>query len=342
MGTVRAWIVRRLGGPEVLELESFTPPPPPDDAVRITVEAAAVNFFDSLQIAGTYQVKPELPFVPGAEVAGTVLAAPATSGFAPGDRVLARLRAQGLMEGGYSELVDARPELTVRLPDAMPFDQAAAFFVNYQTGWFGLMRRAGLKSGEVVLVHAGAGGVGSAAIQLAKAAGARVVATAGSAEKVALCRELGADLAINYTTEDFVEAVKGFTEGRGADVIYDPVGGDVFDRSTKCIAFEGRIVVVGFTSGRIAEARTNHLLVKNYAVVGLHWGLYQRLAPDLIEAATVSLLELYAKGKIHPHVSSRFPLEQAPAAIGEVTGRRSTGKVVLVMGASASGLAGSS
>jgi NADPH2:quinone reductase len=333
MEIVRAWVVRQLGGPDVLTLETFDPPQPAQGLVRIAVEAAAVNFFDSLQIAGSYQVKPELPFVPGTEVAGTVVAAPEGSGFTPGDRVLARLRQEGLLEGGYSELVEALPQYTVRLPDEMPFDQAAGFFVNYQTGWFGLMRRARLQPGEVVLVHAGAGGVGSAAIQLAKAAGARVVATAGSAEKVALCRDLGADLAIDYRTEDFVDGVKAFTDGRGADVVYDPVGGDVFDRSTKCIAFEGRIIVVGFTSGRIPEARANHVLIKNYAVVGLHWGLYQKMAPHLIDAATPQLFDLYAQGKIRPHISRRYPLEKAPTAISEVSGRLSTGKVVLVTAA---------
>jgi NADPH2:quinone reductase len=329
---VKAWVVRQLGGPEVLTLETFDAPPPTQGLVRIAVEAAAVNFFDSLQIAGSYQVKPELPFVPGAEVAGTVVAAPADSGFNRGDRVLARLRQEGLLGGGYSELVEALPELTVRLPDEMPFDEAAGFFVTYQTGWFGLMRRARLQPGEVVLVHAGAGGVGSAAIQLAKAAGARVVATAGSAHKVALCRELGADVAIDYRTEDFVQAVKAFTDGRGADVVYDPVGGDVFDRSTKCIAFEGRIVVVGFTSGRIPEARANHLLIKNYAVVGLHWGLYQKLAPHLVDAATPQLFDLYAQGKIRPHISRRVPFHDARTALAEVSGRVSTGKVVMLTG----------
>ena len=333
MKRVRAWVVRQLGGPELMELETFDAPPPTEGLVRIAVEAAAVNFFDSLQIAGSYQVKPELPFVPGVEVAGTVVAAPSGSAFAPGERVLARLGQQGMLQGGYSELAETLPELTVRIPDSMPVDEAAAFFVNYQTGWFGLMRRARLQPGEIVLVHAGAGGVGSAAIQLAKAAGAKVVATAGTPEKVALCRELGADLAIDYSKEDFVEAVKTFTGGRGADVVYDPVGGDVFDKSTKCIAFEGRIVVVGFTSGRIPEARANHVLVKNYAVVGLHWGLYQRMAPDLITAATTELFDLYGQGKIRPHVSARFPLAEARAALGEVIGRRSTGKVVLLAGA---------
>jgi len=313
----------------VLTLETFDPPQPAQGLVRIAVEAAAVNFFDSLQIAGSYQVKPELPFVPGTEVAGTVVAAPAGSGFSPGDRVLARLRQQGLLEGGYSELVEALPEYTVRLPDEMPFDQAAGFFVNYQTGWFGLMRRARLQPGEVVLVHAGAGGVGSAAIQLAKAAGARVVATAGSAQKVALCRELGADLAIDYRTDDFVDGVKAFTDGRGADVVYDPVGGDVFDRSTKCIAFEGRIVVVGFTSGRIPEARANHVLIKNYAVVGLHWGAYQLRNPALVAEATRTLFEMYGEGQIKPVISATYPLSEAPQALKAVASGGTTGKVLL-------------
>ena len=328
---MRAWVVRELGGPEKLRLESFEPPPPGEGMVRIQVRASAVNFFDSLQIGGTYQVRPELPFVPGAEIAGTVVSAPPGSGFEPGDRVMGQVRQLGLLQGGYAELAETPAELVTHLPDSMPFEEAAAFHVNYQTGWFGLMRRAGLKAGEVVLVHAGAGGVGSAAIQLARAAGARVIATAGSAEKVALCRELGADVAVNYTEEDFVEVVKASTNGRGADVVYDPVGGDVFDRSTKCIAFEGRIVVVGFTSGRIPEARANHLLVKNYAVVGLHWGLYQRVAPELVTAAGQELLRLYESGAIRPHVSRRFPLEEAPQALAEVTGRRSTGKVVLTV-----------
>lgn len=315
----------------MLSLESFEPPPPAEGMVRIAVAASSVNFFDSLQISGNYQVKPDLPFVPGAEIAGTVVSAPAGSGFSAGDRVMARVRQAGLLQGGYCDLAETLPELVVKLPGAMPLDEAAAFFVNYQTGWFGLMRRAGLQPGETVLVHAGAGGVGSAAIQLAKAAGARVIATAGSPEKVALCRELGADEAVDYSRQDFVEEVKAFTGGRGANVIYDPVGGDVFDRSTKCIAFEGRLVVVGFTSGRIPEARANHVLVKNYAVVGLHWGLYQQVAPHLITQATDDLFALYEAGKIRPHISRRFALDEAPAALAEVTGRRSTGKVVLTV-----------
>jgi NADPH:quinone reductase-like Zn-dependent oxidoreductase len=173
--------------------------------------------------------------------------------------------------------------------------------------------------------------VGSAAIQLGKAAGATVIATAGSDEKVELCRELGADHAINYRTQDFAEEVKRITGGRGANVVFDPIGGDVYDRTTKCIAFEGRIVVVGFTSGRIPQAATNHVLIKNYSVVGLHWGLYTRRAPELIPPATEALLELYAAGKIKPHISARLPLAEAPRALAMVAQGKSTGKVVLTV-----------
>jgi NADPH2:quinone reductase len=213
----------------------------------------------------------------------------------------------------------------------MPFEDAAAFTLTYQTGWFGLHRRAQLQLGETLLVHAGAGGVGSAAIQLGKAAGATVIATAGSDKKVELCRELGADHAINYKTQDFAEEVKRLTGGRGANVVFDPIGGDVYDRSTKCIAFEGRIVVVGFTSGRIPQAATNHVLIKNYSVVGLHWGLYTRRAPELIPPATQALLELYAAGKIKPHISARLPLAEAPRALAMVAHGKSTGKVILTV-----------
>jgi NADPH2:quinone reductase len=211
----------------------------------------------------------------------------------------------------------------------MSFEEAAGFTLTYQTGWFGLHRRANLQASETLLVHAGAGGVGSAAIQLGKAAGATVIATAGSDEKVEVCRSLGADHAINYKTQDFAEEVKKLTGGRGANVIFDPVGGDVYDRSTKCIAFEGRIVIVGFTSGRIPQAATNHVLIKNYSVVGLHWGLYNTRAPELIPPAARALVELYEAGKIKPLVSARMPLADARQALATVAEGKSTGKVIL-------------
>jgi NADPH:quinone reductase len=284
-----------------------------------------------LMVAGLYQSKPELPFVPGVEVSGEVTSAPPGSGFKAGDRVMALLDSAGLTRGGYSEMADAAPDSVTRMPDKMSFDEGAGFTLIFQTGWFGLHRRANLQAGETLLVHAGAGGVGSAAIQLGKAAGATVIATAGSDEKVEVCRRLGADHAVNYKTQDFVEEVKNVTRGRGADVVFDPVGGDVYDRSTKCIAFEGRIVVVGFTSGRIPQAALNHVLIKNYSVVGLHWGLYAKRAPELISPAMRALLDLYEAGKIKPHISTRFPLSQAPRALATVAEGKSTGKVILTV-----------
>ena len=327
----KAWVVRELGTPDKLRFEDVQVPSSSDELVRIRVRAAAVNFFDLLQIGGTYQVRPDLPFVPGAEVAGEVESAPPGSMFDPGDRVLAVVSQEGMHRGGYTEVTHADPDAVVKIPDPMPFAEAAAFFINYQTGWFGLHRRARLQPGETVLIHGGAGGVGTAAIQLAKAAGARVIATAGSAAKLAVCREMGADLAIDYNQEDFVAAVKEATEGKGADVVYDPVGGDVFDRSTKCIAFEGRIVVVGFTAGRVPAVATNHALIKNYSVVGLHWGLYRQRAPGLIPECTEALLALYAEGKIRPCVGQQAPLPDAVTLLQAVASRQTTGKAVLTV-----------
>jgi NADPH:quinone reductase len=326
---VKAWVVRELGGPEALHFEDVEPGEPADGMVRIAVRAAAINFPDALMVAGTYQFKPALPFVPGVEVSGEVAVAPAGSGFKAGDRVMALLDSGGLTRGGYAQIADALPQSVSRMPAGMSFDEAAGFTLTYQTGWFGLHRRANLQPSETLLVHAGAGGVGSAAIQLGKAAGATVIATAGTDEKVEVCRRLGADHAINYKTQDFAEEVKKLTGGSGANVIFDPVGGDVYDRSTKCIAFEGRIVIVGFTSGRIAQAATNHVLVKNYSVVGLHWGLYNARAPELVAPASRALFELFETGKIKPHISTRLPLAEAPQALAAVAGGKSTGKVIL-------------
>jgi NADPH2:quinone reductase len=297
--------------------------------LRLKIEAAAINFFDSLMIAGTYQTKPDFPFTPGGEVSGTVVSAPADSGFAPGDRVSAGFAVNKVLQGGYAECADTLPMLARKVPDSMSFEDAAAFYIVYQTGHFALHRRAKLQPGEVLLVHGGAGGTGTATIQLGKAAGATVIATAGSDEKVALCKQLGADHAINYKTQDFAEEVNRITDRAGADVVFDPVGGDVYDRSTKCVAFEGRIIIIGFTSGRIPEAKANHVLVKNYSVVGLHWGAYMFRNPALIEEATAELYRLYEEGKIKPHISATYPLAEAQTALKAVAGGGTTGKVLL-------------
>src|SRR5579859_3394186 len=302
---------------------------PGDGLVRINIRATGINFFDALMVAGQYQSKPPLPFVPGAEISGEVASAPPDSGFSAGEHVMALVDNTSLTRGGYAQVADAMPQSVTRIPKDMPFEDGAAFTLIYQTAWFGLHRRANLQAGETLLVHAGAGGVGSAAIQLGKAAGARVIATAGGPEKVNVCRSLGADVAVDYLAGDFVDVVKAETRGRGADVIYDPVGGDVFDRSRSCIAWEGRLVVIGFTSGRIPEAPANHVLLKNYAVVGLHWGQYIRRHPDLVARAHAELLDLFAQGRIDPLVSAEYPMEAAPAALDRLGNRATWGKVVI-------------
>ncbi len=324
---MRAWQVHELGDPKsILILGEVEEPEPGPGEVVVEVEAAALNFFDILLCQGKYQERPDLPFIPGAEVAGTVYEVGEGVDLAPGTRVLATPPLPG---GGFAEKAVAPIDGSVfPVPETMPFPSAAAMHTVYQTAYIGLHRRADLKEAETVLVHAGAGGVGSAAIQVARAAGARVISTAGGAEKVEVCRKLGAEIAVDYREENFVEVVKEATDGRGADVIFDPVGGDVFDLSRKCVAFEGRIVVVGFTSGRIAEAPTNHVLVKNYSVVGLHWGLYNKVMPDVVEETHEALVRHYEEGRIDPLIYQTVPFEELPEALELLGTRKTYGKLV--------------
>ena len=324
---MRAWRVHELGDPkDALNLEEIEAPRPGPGEVVVEVEAAALNFFDILLCQGKYQERPDPPFTPGAEVAGVVSETGEGVSVETGTRVLATPTLPG---GGYAEGVTAAAQGGVfPIPDAMPYGKAAALHIVYQTAYTGLHRRAGLGEGETVLVHAGAGGVGSAAIQLAKAAGARVISTAGGAEKVRVCKDLGADVSLDYREDDFVDAVKEATGGRGADVIFDPVGGDVFDRSRRCVAFEGRILVVGFASGTIPKAPTNHALVKNYSVVGLHWGLYNKVMPEVVSTNHEALIDLYASGKIDPLIYRTVPFEDIPQALDLLGGRKTYGKLV--------------
>lgn len=324
---MRAWQVHELGDPKsTLTLEEVEEPEPGPGEVVVEVEAAALNFFDILLCQGKYQERPSLPFTPGAEVAGTVVDIGDGVELAPRTRVLAT---PALPKGGFAERVAVPVDGSVfPIPEEMPAEAAAAMHTVYQTAHVGLHRRANLQEGETVLVHAGAGGVGSAAIQLAAAAGARVISTSGGAEKVEICRKLGAEVSVDYQEENFVDAVKEATEGRGADVIFDPVGGDVFDLSRKCIAFEGRIIVVGFTSGRFADAPTNHILVKNYSVLGLHWGLYNKHIPELITETHDALVRLYEEGKIDPLIFETVPFEDVPQALELLGSRKTYGKLV--------------
>jgi NADPH2:quinone reductase len=249
------------------------------------------------------------------------------TGFAVGDRVIG---AAVLPAGSFAEyaLMDAARALPA--PEALDDAEASPLNVSYQTGWFGLHRRARLASGETLLVHAAAGGVGSAAIQLGKAAGARVIAVAGGAEKAGVARELGADVVIDRHSEDIVAVVKEATDGRGADVVYDPVGGEAFAKSVKCIAFEGRIVIVGFASGVIPSAALNHALVKNYSILGLHWGLYQQLDPGAVRDCHTDLTRLAAEGLIKPLISERLPLAGVPDGLRRLGTGTTTGKIVFL------------
>lgn len=325
---MKAWQVKRLADPEeALEIAEVEKPQLEDGKVIIKVEATALNFFDILLCQGKYQEKPPLPFTPGAEVSGTVVEVPNNSKFQVGDRVLAQPQ---MPNGGLADYVSAAEENSVyKIPETMDFKDAAAMYITYQTTYYALHYRAQIKQGEVLLVHAGAGGVGSAAIQLGKAAGAKVIATAGGPEKTNVCRELGADVVIDYLSEDFVEIVKKETNGRGADVIYDPVGGDTFDKSRKCIAFDGRLLVIGFAGGRIPEAPANHALVKNYSIVGVHWGYFKRLYPEGVVNIHEKLMQLYEEGKIKPLIYDEFPFEKVPEALNMLGSRKTYGKLIV-------------
>jgi NADPH2:quinone reductase len=326
---VKAWRVSGLGEPrEVMGLGEVPVPEPDAGQLLVRVLGAAANFPDVLMCRGLYQVKPALPFTPGVELCGEVAAlGPGTTGFAVGDRVIG---ASVLPSGGFAELALMDTATTFSAPDGLDDAQAGAFYIGYQTGWFGLHRRAHLQPGETLLVHAAAGGVGSAAVQLGKAAGARVIGVVGGPEKADVARTLGADVVVDRHTEDFVEVVKDVTGGRGADVVYDPVGGDAYQRSTKCIAFEGRILVVGFAGGQIQSAALNHALVKNYSIVGLHWGLYTTKDPALVRICHDELSKLVADGLAKPLVSERLALDAVADGLQRLADGTTVGRVAYV------------
>jgi NADPH2:quinone reductase len=275
---------------------------------------------------GEYQVRPPLPYTPGVELCGQVVAAgPGVSGFAVGDRVIG---GTAMPFGAFAELAVMNADAALPAPDGLDDAEAAAFFITYQTGWFGLHRRARLAAGETLLVQAAAGGVGSGAVQLGKAAGARVIGVVGGERKAGVARTLGADVVIDRHSQDFVEVVKEVTGGRGADVVYDSVGGEAYARSTKCIAFEGRILVVGFASGQIPSAALNHALIKNYSIVGLHWGLYQTKEPQAIRDCHLQLTKLVADGAIRPLVGERLGLEQVLDGLQRLADGATVGRIV--------------
>ncbi|MET9566143.1 MULTISPECIES: NADPH:quinone oxidoreductase family protein [Streptomyces] len=316
---MQAWQVHEIGEPgEVMRLAEVERPVPGDGQVLLKVRAANINFPDALMCRGQYQVRPPMPFTPGVEICGET---------EDGRRVMAN---PALPYGGFAEYAVADAAALLPAPEALDDAEAAALHIGYQTGWFGLHRRARLEAGETLLVHAAAGGVGSAAVQLGKAAGATVIGVVGGADKAAVARELGCDLVVDRRAEDVVATVKEATGGRGADVIYDPVGGDAYTQSTKVVAFEGRIVVVGFASGTIPSPGLNHALVKNYSILGLHWGLYNTKDPKLVLRCHEQLTELAARGAIRPLVSERVPLAGAADAVQRVADGVTTGRVAVL------------
>lgn len=320
-----AWQVTQHGEPRdamrIAELEIPTPGP---GEVLLRTRTVALNFPDVLLSRGEYQVRPDLPFTPGIELCGDVVAVgDDVTNVSVGDRVVAT------HIGVMAEYVIVPARVTFAAPTGLSDAEASALMIGYQTGYFGLHRRGNLQPGEVLLVHAAAGGVGTAAVQLGKAAGATVIGVVGSEAKRQVALDAGADLVINRRDEDFVAIVNEFTEGNGADVIYDPVGGETFQRSTKCIAFEGRIIVVGFAGGEIQTAKANHALVKNYGILGLHWGLYERKAPHLVAEAHEEIAKLANSGVIRPLISEVVEFHEAADAVQRLADGTTVGRIVV-------------
>lgn len=327
---MRAWQATALGEPEkVLELNDDVPKPEPGPGqVLVRVGSVALNFPDVMLCRGQYQIRLEPPFTPGVELSGEVV----ECGEGVDAEGLLGSRVLGtpvLPLGGLAEYVLMAVDEALPAPDSLDQDEASALHIAYQTAWFALHRRALLQPGETVLVQAAAGGVGSATIQLAKAAGATVIGVVGGAAKAEVARQLGADLVVDRTKEDFVKVVKEYTKGRGVDVVVDMVGGDAYTGSARVTAFEGRIVVVGFTSGSIPAPALNHALLKNYSILGLHWGVYKLQNPALVRQCHAELSELAARGIVKPLISERVPLERAPEALAAVGAGRTTGRVVV-------------
>ncbi|RKH47394.1 NADPH:quinone oxidoreductase family protein [Corallococcus llansteffanensis] len=319
---MRALQLQKLTGPDGLVLVDV-PEPEAGDGVLIDVVAAGVSFPDLLLTHGQYQMKPEVPFVPGVEVAGVVRSAPAGARVKAGDRVMGFSFALG----GFAEACVVAPELAFPIPPTWSFEQAAGVVMNYHTAHFALHRRGQLQQGETVVVHGAAGGVGTAAVQVAKGAGARVVAVVSDERKAEVARRAGADVVL--LSRDWQAGVREATDGRGADVVLDPVGGDVFDKSLKVLAPEGRLLVVGFASGQIPSVTVNRLLLRNVSVVGVAWGAFLAQGPELPATIAKDLDALAARGIVNPVVGSVFPLEDGAKALRELESRKAVGKVVL-------------
>ncbi|MEQ8652489.1 MAG: NADPH:quinone oxidoreductase family protein [Kiloniellales bacterium] len=324
---MRAVLCKTLGPPESLVLEDVPSKPLQPGEVRLATTACGVNFPDTLIIAGKYQYKPDLPFSPGGEVSGRIAElGPDVEGWQVGEAVIAMTG-----WGGFAEEVVTTPDRLLAKPETMDAVTAAGFAMTYGTSYHALVQRARLAPGETLLVLGAAGGVGLAAVELGKALGARVIAAASSPEKLAVAKAHGADEAIDYSKDSLKEAAKALTDGKGADVIYDPVGGDLFDQATRAINWNGRLLVVGFASGRIPQLPANLALLKGSSVVGVFWGAFAKKEPEANAENFRQLFRLHAEGKIKPLVSKTYPLEEAGEALRAFIERRAIGKLVLTV-----------
>jgi NADPH2:quinone reductase len=324
---MRAVVCKELIGPAGLVVEERPVPEPGPGEVRIRVRAAGLNFADTLMIKGQYQDKPPLPFVPGLEIAGQIArCGEGVAGFTPGERVMATLD-----HGGFAEEAVTQASNVVRLPDSIDYPTAAGFAIAYGTAYGALLWAGRLQRGETLLVHGAAGGVGLATVECGRALGARVIATARGRDHLEVARDHGADALIDTASEDVRARVRELTEGHGANVVFDPFGGELFEASLRSIAWAGRILVVGFASGQIPQIPANLLLVKNSAAIGFYWGSYRRHDPARVHASFETLLRWHTEGRIRPHVSALHPLPEARSALALLLARRSTGKVVLTM-----------
>jgi NADPH2:quinone reductase len=320
----RKVVCRELGPPDRLRLETFESGSLGPGQIRVAVRAAGINFPDILMAAGEYQLKPELPFTPGVEAAGDVVEVNGAAGVEVGDRVIVKLR-----HGGYADEVVVAPSQLTPLPRSFDYAEGATFLAGHGTAYHGLVDRAQVKGGEVLLVHGAGGGVGLAAVEIGKLLGAIVIAAASSEEKLEVAKARGADHLVLYSREPFRDAVKRITDGRGVDVVYDPVGGPIFEESMRCIAWGARLLVIGFTGG-IGLARTNLLLIKGASVLGVRAGEAVRKNPALGEARIGKLLEWAEQGKIRPNVSYRLPLEEFASAMQLLVDRKAIGRVALI------------
>jgi NADPH2:quinone reductase len=322
----KAIVCRELGPPESLRLETFASAPLKPGEVRVAVRAAGINFPDILMVAGEYQLKPPLPFTPGVEAAGDVVEVNDAAGVAVGDRVIVKMR-----HGAYCDEAVTTPSQLVKLPSTFDYAEGATFLAGHGTAYHALIDRGQVQPGEVLLVHGAGGGVGLAAVEMGKMLGATVIAAASSEGKLAIAKARGADHLVLYAREPFRDAVKRITDGRGADVVFDPVGGVVFENSMRCIAWGARLLIIGFTGG-IGLAKTNLLMIKGASVLGVRAGEAVRKNPALGEVRIKALLEWAEGGKIRPNVSHRLPLEDYARAMRLLIDRKAIGRVALTMG----------